>query len=382
MTGYAAEMELLLCCCAPQGRERYARRISELLDGTLDWSRLLALAESQGVSPLLYWVLKDVRPEAIPGELTRRFQDNTLNSVHLTAELLRVVDLLSSEGISVLPFKGPTLAIAAYGNLALRQFVDIDLLVPGKDAQRALGVLTRSGYSLNLRLSPRRQKAYLRAYDEFVLSRDDHGCLVELHWGVTRPYFSVPLNSDDFFARATCVRLSQKKIPSLSREDLISVLCLHGAKHCWSHLSHVADLAWLLNAGEVCWKDILAGACKLGALRMILLGVGLAHRLFEVRLPAEVEGAMVADRAVEGLVSTAIVAMLTDRIPEGAILKAARFHMRARERWQDRMRYMFRLATTPSIEDWESADLPASLSFLYFFLRFPRLLRKYSQRAP
>jgi Uncharacterised nucleotidyltransferase len=45
----------------------------------------------------------------------------------MTGSLLQVVDLFSREGIPVLPFKGPTLAMAAYRNLALREFVDLDL---------------------------------------------------------------------------------------------------------------------------------------------------------------------------------------------------------------------------------------------------------------
>ena len=68
--------------------------------------------------------------------------------------------------------------------------------------------------------------------------------------------------------------------------------------------------------------------------------------------------------------------------PGRSILGAGAFHMRARERWHDRVRYFVRLTTRVGVEDWQMADLPSWLAFLYPMLRFPRLLRKYGMRIP
>ena len=130
MTEYARpETELLLCCASPAGGEQRTERVRVLSGQPLDWQYLLDSAAAHAVTPLLYWGLKAVRPETIPASLAESFQHNTRNSVQLTAELFQVMDLFAREGIQVLPFKGPTLAIAAYGNLALRQFIDLELLV-------------------------------------------------------------------------------------------------------------------------------------------------------------------------------------------------------------------------------------------------------------
>ena len=67
---------------------------------------------------------------------------------------------------------------------------------------------------------------------------------------------------------------------------------------------------------------------------------------------------------------------------QGAIARAGSFHMRARERWSDKARYFVRLAITPGVEDWQFAELPGGLDFLYPALRVPRLLRKYWMRVP
>src|SRR5260370_38643204 len=103
----------------------------------------------------MFGAKKRARGKTLPASLAESFQDNTRNSVQLTAELFRLLDLFAREGIQVLPFKGPTLAMAAYGNLALRQFTDLDLLIRKEDVLRARGILLENGYRTDLQLNTR-----------------------------------------------------------------------------------------------------------------------------------------------------------------------------------------------------------------------------------
>ena len=375
-------MELLLCCASPAGSDRHAERIRTLSGQTLDWQCLLDTAAAHALRPLLYWGLKAVRPENIPASLAESFQHNTRNSVQLTAELFQLLDLFAREGIHVLPFKGPTLAIAAYGNLALRQFTDLDLLVRQEDALRAREILLGNGYRTDLQLNTRWEEAYLHGYDEFVLYSPHGYPLVELHWAVTPRFFSVPLDIGQFWSRAASVRLGNREISAPSAEDLLLVLCLHGTKHCWPRLSMVADVAWLMAASNIRWDDVLERARGLGSLRMLLLGTALAARLLDVRLPEPIVQGIAADRSVPRLTAAVAARLLRIDGAESGIVRSGAFHIRARERWRDRVRYFVRLATRVGVEDWQVADLPSSLAFLYPMLRLPRLLRKYGTRIP
>jgi len=378
----SAEVELVLLCASPSGSVRHADRILALSGLPLDWEYALRLAAEHSVSPLLYWGLKANRPESIPDSLARTFQENTGNSMALTGELLRLLELFAGKGISVLPFKGPTLAMSAYGNLALRQFADLDFLVRKEDALRAQEALLASGYQTGLRLSNRREKAYLRAYDEFALTGPNGRPLVELHWVVTRRYFSVPLDIEPFWERATAVPIGNRAVPAPCADDMLLVLCLHAAKHCWTHLSMVSDIAWLAEARDVRWERVLERARELGALRMVLLGAELGRRLFDMPLPDAVVRAAAADRAVQTLADRVAVRMMETPEFDYTMLGSALFHMQARERWRDRLRYFVRLTMATGVEDWEIADLPSSLAFLYALLRFPRLIIKYCVRLP
>src|SRR5579863_3082612 len=64
----------------------------------------------------------------------------------LTAELIALTNAFKAAEIPVLPHKGPLLAQAAYGDLALREFTDLDLLIHAADLPRAIAMLADHGY--------------------------------------------------------------------------------------------------------------------------------------------------------------------------------------------------------------------------------------------
>jgi len=378
------ETELLLRCASPVGSDERAERIRALAGGPLDWKYLLDAAGAHGLTPLLYWGLKAVRPQVITPALTESFHDNTRNSVQMTAHLLQVMDLFAGEGISVLPFKGPTLAAAAYGNLALREFVDLDLYVHKADALRARDVLIAQGYSFSVQLNSKWAEAFLRDYDEVGLLGPDGHPLVELHWAIAPRFFSVALDVAEFWRRSVSVTLANREVPTPGAEDLLFVLCVHATKHCWPRLSMVADIAWLLRAADIRWEEVCERASELGSLRMLLLGTELARRLLGTRLPEEVRKRAAEDRMVQSLAESVGVRLARLETEEKAngILGDGRFHMCARERWRDRACYFARLTTRVGVEDRQIADLQSVLAFLYPMLRVPRLLRKYGMRIP
>jgi hypothetical protein len=91
--------------------------------------------------PLLYWNLHAVCPAAVPAttldQLKRYFHTITLRNMFLVRELSTLLSMLDAHGIPAIPYKGPVLATSVYGNLALRQFRDLDVLLRAQDAARA-----------------------------------------------------------------------------------------------------------------------------------------------------------------------------------------------------------------------------------------------------
>ena len=210
------EIELLLLAVSPVRNQTRRARIRQLLDGQPNWNCIEALAESHRLLPLLYWELNSVGPDIVPLSITEEFQRNTRNCLFLTGELLRVLDLFDREGLAAIPFKGPTLAISAYNNLALRRFSDLDILIRTEDIWRARDLLLANGYHTRLKLTPGRENAYTRSYDELVMYGADEFPLVELHWAFLPPHFSVGLELPAFWERAVKVQLGNRAVPSLT----------------------------------------------------------------------------------------------------------------------------------------------------------------------
>ena len=370
------EIELLLLCASPTKNAERSARARQLLDGTLDWDHLVNLADSHRLMPRVYWELKSLRPDAIPASLEEAFRQNTRNSLLLTQELIRILELFDREAIPAIPFKGPTLAVRAYGNLALRSFDDLDIFVREADVWRARDLLEREGYKANRRLPEKLQKPYIRSYDELLLHDPGKTLLLELHWAFLPRHFSVSLDTALFWQRTELVSIGSRQVPTLGNEDLMLVLCLHGAKHCWSHLGLICDVAWLAAGKALCWDTLIQRARDAGALRMLLLALALAARTLDAPLAEPVARGIAADPEVTTLSAEIAAKLFGARHDERSILRSGILHVRMRERLRDRLLYTFRLATRPGVEDWEMFNLPASLSFLYPLLRIPRLALK------
>jgi hypothetical protein len=303
----------------------------------------------------------------------------------LTRDLVKVLDILAANGIEALPFKGPALALEAYGSLAFRSFDDLDILVRREDVWRARDALKSAGYKPKLDLNPAREADYLGAYDEYLMRGAGGTPLVELHWAFVPVQFGVTLGFSECWPKRRQLTLANRKIPSLDPADLLLVLSVHGAKHGWAWLGLITDVAWLMTNQAMPWETLIERARAMGILRMLLLAVNLASEVFGAAAGPEAAKEIAADPDV-ALLSTEIIEAVFElngrkNHDERLIVESGRLHLRMRERRRDRVHYLVRLVTRPAVEDWEAVDLPASLSFLYPILRPPRLLAKYLSRA-
>ena len=100
-----------------------------------------------------------------PGLEALRQQDtvNAHRTLWLTLELLNIHGHLRVRGLEVLPYKGPVLAEMLYGNVALRQFSDLHLLVRSGDLPTIKEALAELGYEPGLRLAQAAERDYLKA---------------------------------------------------------------------------------------------------------------------------------------------------------------------------------------------------------------------------
>jgi hypothetical protein len=289
-----------------------------------------------------------------------------------------LVEYFARAGCPVLPYKGPVLAAIAYGDITLRQFSDLDLLIPRRAAQQASELLQARGYRLQHH-SPRAAEAvHLGTEYHYLFRHPASGIAVELHGEAIPCYFSFPLTNEELWERREEVVLCGRSIPSLSREDLVLLLAMHGTKHEWECMELVLGLSAVLQASpDLRCESLLQRATVMGARRILLLGLSLAQQFFGYRLPPLIASAIDGDPMVSRLTAQVWEYYLGVRQPGTSALQTTLFQSRSRERRTDRIRYWLRKVLAPNWEEIEWLPLPRALFRLYWLLRPVRLIAHY-----
>jgi len=366
------EFRLLLDCLRCQEETLPAERIPP----DLDWDCFLQTAQRHSVLPLVHRAL--VQHPAVPAAarevLESEFRQNALRSLVLTAELMRLLDGFAERRIPLLPYKGPTLAQQLYGDVALRSFSDLDLLVQTSDVPRATEALEILGYAADQPVAPARRTSHLAFASEQMFRRTTGSTLVELQWRIAPRYFSVDFEWDWLWGKAARVSLGERQVPALAPEALLLVLSVHGAKHGWESLVWIADIAQLLRrCPQLDWDAVLRTARSLGIERLLFLALFLAEKVLGVSPPDAVMRLVASDSALPWLCRR-VENHLASEVRGVPSLSDHWFSLRGRGRWRDRLRYVARLVLTPNPQDWAMLPLPSVLSPLYFCLRPLRLL--------
>lgn len=360
-------------------------RIRALCEQPLDWVGLVEVARRHGLDPLLHWHLSSLCPDQLPEEvasrLRERFTTNSVRNRFLAVELRRVLALFADAGIPAITYKGPTLALAAYGNLALRRFADLDLLLKKQDVLRAKALLVEKSYRPRFDFTTSEESAFLESQYELILDRDRGRISVELHWEVMPKEFAFRLDQERLWQSAERVSLEGATVLTPAPEDLLLILCAHGTKHLWERLGWVVDVAELVGARRgLRWAAVLEGACRARSERMLLLGLSLAHDLLGAALPEDIRGRVRRDASVRALAARVWRWQLGREAIHPGLVESQVFYLKARERLADRLRYVVRRFAVPTIEDWRWRRLPGWLFALYYVLRPIRLARKHGPR--
>jgi hypothetical protein len=300
-----------------------------------------------------------------------------LRNLGLTGELIRVLRLFDEQCIAALTFKGPTLAQAAYGSPALREFGDLDLLLRPCDIRRARSLLVNQGYRPMYALTPPQEEAYLRYQGQIPLEKPE-GATIELHTTLAPRTFPFDLDIARMWPHRAVVTLMGQPLAAPCDEDLLLILCMHGAKHLWKNLGWICDVAELLRGRpSLDWKQVGQEARRLRSERMLRLGVYLAERVLQAPLPRDVSQEARRDSTARTLADQVIRHLFDDAEWTPSGLVSAAFHLRLRERLRDGLRFCLSLFLTPTLADWKALSLPSSLAFLYYGVRPFRLLGKY-----
>jgi len=221
------EDTLLLFCL---NIENEASKYSILAKYTdFEWNALVQQSIKHGVTPYLYHRLKSLQPAvAIPTDVEQRLKKiyfyYASRNIRLYHELGKVLTLLKIEGIPVVVLKGAHLAEAVYGNIALRQMCDVDLMVRKADLERTAEKLEKFGYRPSKPFWVESHCEMIQHLPPFLKAG---ATSIEIHHSLTNPNGPFNINADELWQRVGTAKIANLKVLVLSPEDLLLHLCLH-----------------------------------------------------------------------------------------------------------------------------------------------------------
>lgn len=363
------EMGFLVACV----RRRYAPASPMPASDGLDWQKLIELALRHRVIPLFHGQIAGLVPDEVGARIKDLHLSNAARNITRAEEVRRLDGRFRDAGVPLLFLRGPVLAASVYGDLSLRQFSDLDLLVRPRDVQAATRILLSEGYQPQFQLDDLQERTLTRFRTERCFIRAGDRSVVDLHWQLLPRFFS--FEEDDLLWSRS---VDSANVRTLGREDLFLFLCVHGAKHGWDQLALVCDLAEMIRAGRgMDWAGALARAEARGKTRMVALGLELVRQVLGVTSSVAVR----VDQKTSRLVDECR-ARLEEGVGAQKPGSSAKWSLawRMLEGAGDRLAYAADLTMIPTGVDCERVRLPGWLFPAYYLVRQSRMLGRLFRR--
>lgn len=338
------------------------------------------LSTSHGVFPLVYHTLKEFQ-NIIPKDTFQKIKSINMDIVKqnmmMTSELLKVMKLLEENDIEAISFKGPVLAQMAYGDITLRQYVDLDILVDEKDVEQSIKMLLDNDYKNILPLEIIKNEICLDVIKDFAIENVKSGVLIELHWRLFEKRY---LSNFDIFEHTNKKSiLNGKKINTLSNEINLIYLCLHGSKHMWERIEWIYDIDRLLKNETYNWDKFISLSLMSNTKNAIFLGLYLSNSFFDTKIDDKIKYYVETEENIKlsyyvfNNMKNNII--LKDEFKKNKLIFS--FQKKLYNKEIDKIKFVLNSFFKISEEDCQTYYIDKRFSFIYIILRPYRLISKY-----
>jgi hypothetical protein len=371
---------LLIACARHAGGLTGAAEVCDAAMAIDDWADVERRASAHGLLPWLARALSqgDGAPSSEHALIIAAAGASAGRTLAQVRRLGDLVGALADVGVTALPYKGPALSLQLYGDLALRQSVDLDLVVPFEAYDAARAALVRHGLPPRWGHSARQERTLFAWLGHAPFGRGDD--FVELHWRFADRRFPFALHARDVLRRARQLRVAGRMLPLMSADDLLAVLAMHAARHLYERLEWVSGVTRLLIAAPMDPASLMARAHTLRGRRTLAVSVHVAARLLDFPLDDAWRGALAEDRAAEPLAERMVRELAAHELHDAPWLEGAALVRRYGElvdTRMDRARLFMHATLDPTSKDQEAVALPDVLVPLHRVIRPLRLARRY-----
>jgi predicted O-linked N-acetylglucosamine transferase (SPINDLY family) len=346
------EFRLLLACARVLPNQEDEAAIREMLIRGIDWTLFARTAMEHGLAALAGRTLNSVAPDMVPDEIRDAFRanvDQTRQKIRaLFNDLARVLETLADNGVEAIPFKGPVLALQAYGDVGLGMFADPHVLVRDLDLARTMATLGGLGYERQKQLTATQLDLIHRLQGHEALLKKGLGVGVQLHTRLTPINMALDIDYAGLWRRARRTGLSGRAITTLSAEDDLLVLAIDNGKDLWRHVDGACGVAAFIGSHpNLDWDAILDRARAQGAVRMVLLAAALARIYFGAALPDAITAAERDDPKIDPMVQRVMAHWLVQEPDASHCNRLSLDRLRLHDGAAGRVRYVARTLALP-----------------------------------
>jgi len=370
---------LIACCQSDPSEEEIALIRSRLNPQYITYEILLGLAYQHGVLPLLYKTLKtmyereylphDQYITALLTEAKPLYLSIAQKNMLISAELIRIMKFFEVNNIEALAFKGPALAQIAYGDITLRQYGDLDILIHRKDFRNIAAMMQEKGYTPHYPIETfSGDKVMFEMNNDCPFYDRSRGLAVEIHWDFFRK-LALPTKGFSPWEHTETVMINGKAVQTLSPESHLLYHSLHGAKHIWERLVWIVDIdRFIRSTPDLDWEKTVTMARKTGAEKMFFSGLALAQRYFHTPLPDTVLHRCEALELVPFMAYVESELNSDSPAPEDSLAKVSKV-IGLRDNLYYKTMTLLEFLFRPGINERRMVILPDSFFWLYWLLR-------------
>ena len=283
-------------CARTHLEDDHIQQVIDLSSGDLDWVYIIELSEVHSVRPLVQRNLKQILGSTLPEPIAREFkafeQSVALNNLFMVRELGRLLQSLEDNGVPALALKGPILAHVAYGSINLRHFIDLDVFIEKQHYYKAKSLMLADGYRAHQKVadySSIGERLFLWQTGQYPFTRGAGVYNIDLHTQIMPSLYQYNIKFEDLWNRSEVVSLAGTEVRSCDSVDILQILCYHGAKNRWEILKYVCDVAEMIRSNaSLDWDALLARGLQARSERILLLGLFLAHRVYDAPVPRDI----------------------------------------------------------------------------------------------
>jgi len=379
----SGEARLLLLCARTKLSDAERTVLRQLIEQGVDWDAVLVAAKSNFVQVLVRRHVLDAAADRVPAgvlvELDRLRTFSTMRAMEVVRiQHMLVKEILDPGAIRHVFVKGASLSQRYYGDVFLRQYRDIDVLVEARSLATIGYALQSRGYVVTNPEWDGFGVQDLAAFCRFTCAlemRSPTGVLIEIHR--TLDNTGCVFSTRAYLAAAITSSCGDKPIKVLPTAELFVYLCFHHSRHYWSSLHWCADLPALGEDPEYAPERVMQLARQAGMEGLVRECLTLRRNLQALGL----HGNLPAGEDASRLLADCLQAIETSLAPTDSMDSAAHddelLEPDFRYPWQKSLGYRWRFQWArwhPSTNDYNALPLPLRWHWLYYLIKPFRVL--------